>query len=243
MRRLSYANVMSTIAVFVALGGAAYAVVALPANSVGTRQVKNRSLGVVDLSRGAVRSLHGKAGSAGARSATGPTGATGAPGTAGLNGAKGDTGDVARWSSSLVPNEEIVSTPVSLAFADGTVTGPSVTLTVPASGLVELYASVHIQNDPNGYGSVGLNVDNAPYPITNCGLDTLLMLSVPNGNSDYAASGNGSCGVRLPATTTPTFVTTTPGTHTFKLVYAVTRNSGTTTVHFSDRRLFVAPRP
>jgi hypothetical protein len=38
---LSYANVLSTIAVFVALGGGAYAATQLPANSVGTTQLKN----------------------------------------------------------------------------------------------------------------------------------------------------------------------------------------------------------
>ncbi len=39
-RRLTYANVMSTIAVFIALGGVSYAVIRLPANSVGTKQLK-----------------------------------------------------------------------------------------------------------------------------------------------------------------------------------------------------------
>ena len=34
--RVTYANVMATIAVFVALGGASYAAIAVPRNSVGT---------------------------------------------------------------------------------------------------------------------------------------------------------------------------------------------------------------
>lgn len=38
--RLSYSNVVATIALFIALGGASYAAVALPAHSVGTRQLK-----------------------------------------------------------------------------------------------------------------------------------------------------------------------------------------------------------
>jgi hypothetical protein len=59
--RLTYANAMSTIAVFVALGGGAYAV-SVPRNSVGTTQlkanavtaakVKNRSLLAADFKRG-----------------------------------------------------------------------------------------------------------------------------------------------------------------------------------------------
>lgn len=42
MRRpeLSYANVMATIAVFVALGGGAYAAISAPKNSVGTKALK-----------------------------------------------------------------------------------------------------------------------------------------------------------------------------------------------------------
>ena len=42
--RLSYANVMATIAVFIALGGASYAAVKLPKNSVGTKQLKKNAV-------------------------------------------------------------------------------------------------------------------------------------------------------------------------------------------------------
>jgi hypothetical protein len=38
--KLTYANVMATVAVFIALGGASYAATRLPKNSVGTRQLK-----------------------------------------------------------------------------------------------------------------------------------------------------------------------------------------------------------
>lgn len=41
--RLSYANVMATAAVFFALGGTSYAAFSLPANSVGTKQIKARA--------------------------------------------------------------------------------------------------------------------------------------------------------------------------------------------------------
>ncbi|MBS1861108.1 MAG: hypothetical protein JSS68_05285, partial [Actinobacteria bacterium] len=39
--RLTYANVVSTICLFLLLGGAAWAASSLPRNSVGTRQLKN----------------------------------------------------------------------------------------------------------------------------------------------------------------------------------------------------------
>jgi hypothetical protein len=66
--RLSYANVMSSVAVFVALGGGAYAV-SVPRNSVGANQlqsdavtaakVRDRSLTVTDFKRGQLPVLGG----------------------------------------------------------------------------------------------------------------------------------------------------------------------------------------
>jgi hypothetical protein len=43
-KRLTYANVMSSIAVFIILGGAAYAASQLPKNSVGTKQLKKNAV-------------------------------------------------------------------------------------------------------------------------------------------------------------------------------------------------------
>jgi hypothetical protein len=72
---LTYANVMATIAVFVSLGGASYAALNLPRNSVGPKQirpgavgpseVKNRSLGVKELKGSTVTALKGEKGDTG----------------------------------------------------------------------------------------------------------------------------------------------------------------------------------
>ena len=43
-RHMSFANVISVIALFVALGGASYAAVTLPKNSVGAKQIKKRAV-------------------------------------------------------------------------------------------------------------------------------------------------------------------------------------------------------
>jgi hypothetical protein len=43
-RRLTFANVVSLLALFVALGGSAYAVASLPKNSVGATQLKNNAV-------------------------------------------------------------------------------------------------------------------------------------------------------------------------------------------------------
>jgi hypothetical protein len=103
---LTFANVVSLIALFIALGGASYAAVNLPKNSVGTKQlkanavnsakVKNHTLLRRDFKPGALpRGLTGATGAtgqAGPAGATGPAGAMGATGPAGPIGETGPTG-------------------------------------------------------------------------------------------------------------------------------------------------------
>jgi hypothetical protein len=97
----SPALVVSVIALSVALGGTGYAAIVLPANSVGTSQikkdavttakVKNGSLRLADFAAGQLPA--GATGAPGPAGATGATGAIGATGAAGPTGAKGDKGD------------------------------------------------------------------------------------------------------------------------------------------------------
>jgi hypothetical protein len=64
LSRLTYANVASTLALFIALGGVSYAAVRLPANSVGAKQlkknavtglkIKNRAVSATKIARNAV---------------------------------------------------------------------------------------------------------------------------------------------------------------------------------------------
>ncbi len=89
--RPTYANVMSTVAVFIAMGGTSYAVASLPKGSVGEPQlrksavtgekVKDGSLTSADLAAGTLQS-----GPRGPRGADGPTGANGPTGAAGPTG-------------------------------------------------------------------------------------------------------------------------------------------------------------
>jgi hypothetical protein len=51
---LSFANVISVIALFVALGGASYAAVSLPKNSVGSKQIKKRAVRNKHINKNAV---------------------------------------------------------------------------------------------------------------------------------------------------------------------------------------------
>jgi hypothetical protein len=61
--RLTYANVMSSIAVFVVLGGGAYAATALPNNSVGTKQIKKNAVTAAKIKGNAVTGAKVKNGS------------------------------------------------------------------------------------------------------------------------------------------------------------------------------------
>jgi hypothetical protein len=61
--RLTYANVMATLALFVALGGGAYAATSLPAKSVGTTQLKKGAVTTPKLADGAVTAAKVKPGS------------------------------------------------------------------------------------------------------------------------------------------------------------------------------------
>lgn len=55
--RLNYPTVMSTVAVFIALGGTSYALT-LPRNSVGARHIRSTAVGPSELRNHAVRSRH-----------------------------------------------------------------------------------------------------------------------------------------------------------------------------------------
>jgi hypothetical protein len=61
-KRLTYANVMSSIAVFLVLGGAAFAAAQLPKNSVGTKQLKNNAVTTAKIKKEAVAAAKIKAG-------------------------------------------------------------------------------------------------------------------------------------------------------------------------------------
>ena len=54
--RITYANTMSTLAVFIALGGTAWAATALPRNSVGASQIRAGAVRSSEIRNNSVRS-------------------------------------------------------------------------------------------------------------------------------------------------------------------------------------------
>jgi hypothetical protein len=100
--RLTYANVLASLALFIALGGASYAAVQIPKGSVGTKQLKRNavtspkvkpgSLLVSDFRASQRSQLRGPAGPEGPRGATGPEGLHGPRGATGPEGPEGPRG-------------------------------------------------------------------------------------------------------------------------------------------------------
>ncbi len=85
--RATFANVVSCIALFVALGGTGYAAISLPRNSVGPKQIQPHSIDNSKIKKGSLlksafkqgqlpRGLRGLRGKPGAAGAAGPQGAS-----------------------------------------------------------------------------------------------------------------------------------------------------------------------
>src|SRR6478672_1889927 len=93
-RHLTYANVVSTLCLFIVLGGSAVAATQiLPRNSVGTKQIRRHAITKAKLAPKLVSSLKGRRGVQGLQ---GPAGAGGQRGPQGDIGPAGPTfGDVA----------------------------------------------------------------------------------------------------------------------------------------------------
>jgi hypothetical protein len=84
--RTAPATVIACIALAIALSGTSYAAFVLPANSVGTKQLKNRSIQRIDIGKKTIASLRGQPGP------QGPAGPQGTQGIQGIQGVKGDKG-------------------------------------------------------------------------------------------------------------------------------------------------------
>jgi hypothetical protein len=80
--RATFANVVSSLALFVALGGTGYAAVSLPRNSVGTRQIQAHSIDNSKIKKGSLLKSAFKHGQL-------PRGLRGTPGAGGAAGPQG----------------------------------------------------------------------------------------------------------------------------------------------------------
>jgi Collagen triple helix repeat (20 copies) len=94
---LTYANIVSTLCLFLLLGGgAAFAATRLPKNSVGPNQLRKGAVTPTKLSaatKSILTGARGAQGEAGARGPEGPRGAQGVPGPQGEPGIEGKRGE------------------------------------------------------------------------------------------------------------------------------------------------------
>lgn len=110
--RISYANVMATLAVFIALGGSAWA---LKANSVGPRELQRNAVRARHVKKRQIRTRHIKDGAVtrskladGLRGEPGPRGPAGQTGPRGPEGPKGDPAWVADCNQGLPADDVMV---------------------------------------------------------------------------------------------------------------------------------------
>lgn len=159
--RLTYANVISTLSLFLVLGGSAYAASVLPKNSVGTRQLKAAAVTPAKLSTAAKATLTGPAGPAGATGAKGVRGERGEEGPRGPQGERGLSGErgLTGERGPIGPSEGFIygNPPGN---AEEILAGKLVTLAQPG----RLYVSGRVRVNltcSSGIIEVGLYVDGA----------------------------------------------------------------------------------
>src|SRR5436305_7706796 len=97
------ATVMSSIALFTSLSGVGYAAAQIGSaqikdNSIATRDIKDRTIKVNDISSAALSSLRGSQGPEGSRGPAGANGTAGAPGAPGAPGVNGTNGSALAYA-------------------------------------------------------------------------------------------------------------------------------------------------
>jgi hypothetical protein len=169
-RHLTYANVMSSIAVFLVLGGGAYAATQLPKNSVGTRQLKKNAVTSAKVKDGSLLAKDFKSGQlpAGPKGAAGPQGPKGDTGPQGPQGEKGDPGPAEPLSFTALP--------LSSGWEDGHLNTNSAGYAKDGFGVVHLRGGVRRSS---GSGNVVGRLPAAFHPPVNVFTVTWGYLSRP----------------------------------------------------------------
>jgi hypothetical protein len=111
-------NAVAYAALFIALGGTSYAALKLPAQSVGSAQLKNQAVTPKKVAPATIRLFKGQTGergAIGAQGAKGDPGVKGDPGGKGDPGAKGDAG-----ATNVVVRRSTVFTTGGIGFSNQT---------------------------------------------------------------------------------------------------------------------------
>lgn len=164
--KLTYSNVISTICLFLLLGGGtAYAASQLGKESVGTRQLRKEAVTPAKLSRASKATLTGPSGPKGD---AGATGAQGPPGPKGDRGEPGSTGLTGPTTAVVSGGGE---PPRLVGGHTGTLTYPTATIETSTAGSVFVTANVIVgASCPAGMYNcdfeIGVFLDGRPVPST-----------------------------------------------------------------------------
>jgi hypothetical protein len=163
--------VVALLALFVALGGSAYAAIKLPKNSVGTKQLKDSSVTSAKVREHSLLASDFKTGEvpSGPQGPKGDAGPQGPKGDAGPQGPKGDTGPQGPGARTLTYNAIASGSPTRTTI--GTLLGDtfSAECLIPAPGKTRLkvflttsdgslswdFGSNHTENNETNRGNAG----------------------------------------------------------------------------------------
>jgi hypothetical protein len=206
LRRPSPATVIAAVALFIALGSGAYAATHLRHNSVGSKTIKNGAVKSPDIHNGAVKGH--------------------------------DIGDKQVKAGKLKINHASVVGGSSATTSNAPVDlgGPSVTVNVPAGGVVDIFARAQISQNGGGANAQGLVYLTEPHVLPTP--SQILASGGPNFQTRFTSPGtNDADGVINPARGSwITIVPPAAGTYTFSLRYAA---PGGGTATFQNRVLVV----
>jgi len=150
---LTYANAMATLAMFIALGGGAYAVTASK-NTVTSKSIRTGAVKSEDVQDNGLKGID-----IDESTLQGVQGPPGAPGASGAPGAPGPPGPTA---AAVLDRADPVSSPDFDSGPD------NVTVNAPSAGklLVRLDATFNVTCTGGGNATIGLYVDGAAVPET-----------------------------------------------------------------------------
>jgi hypothetical protein len=215
LRRPSPATVIASVALFVALGSGAYAASHLSRNSVGSKAIKNGAVKSPDIHNGAVKGhdIGGKQ----------------------VKTQNIGNGAVTGVKAGFIKSSFVGSSNATTSNAPVDLGGPSVTVTVPSGGVVEVFAQAQISDTGGGPGAVGEISLTEPTLLP--APSRILASGAPNLQARYTSPGtNDSDGVINPARGGWITMAPSPGTYTFSLRYAA---PGGGTATFQNRALIV----
>jgi hypothetical protein len=156
--RLSYANVIATLALFLALGGSSYAALNLPKASVGPKQLKKNSVTSPKVKRGSLMVSDFKASQrASLRGPQGPEGLKGDPGPSGAKNVitrRSSLQSIAADDSETATvdcNSGQVATDGGLEVTNGTIRDMMAVTSRPVAGATDV---------PTGWTVRAFNVDS-----------------------------------------------------------------------------------